>query len=55
MSASLTHIALHVQNLEACVAFYQSYIGMQLVHDRLSSGKRIVWLAEPGRNFGVGA
>ncbi|MEZ0122162.1 MAG: VOC family protein [Candidatus Reddybacter sp.] len=46
MTVSLTHLALHVLDLDACIEFYQSYAGMQLIHDRISGGKRIVWLAE---------
>ena len=47
--AALTHLALHVRDLEACVAFYAAYCGMELVHDRVDQGRRIVWLAEPGK------
>lgn len=46
---SLTHLALHVANLQACIDFYRDYGGMQLVHDRVSNDKRVVWLAEPGK------
>ena len=46
MSISLTHLALHVRDLDACVEFYRSYAGMRLVHQRISDGNRIVWLAE---------
>ncbi|MFD2166980.1 VOC family protein [Thalassotalea euphylliae] len=49
---SLTHIALHVADLEACVGFYQQYAGMYIIRDRRphgEKGKRIVWLAERGR------
>ena len=49
MTISLTHIALHVRNLEACIEFYESYAGMRLIHDRITKGKRVVWLAEPGK------
>ena len=49
MPPSLTHIALHVRDLEACLRFYRSYVGMQVIHDRSSAGKRVVWLAEPGK------
>ena len=31
------------------MAFYESYAGMHVTHDRTDKGKRIVWLAEPGR------
>ena len=49
MSISLTHLALHVRDLDACVEFYRSYAGMRLVHQRISDGNRIVWLAEPNK------
>ena len=49
MPVSFTHLALHVRDLDACVHFYTSYAQMQLTHDRVNDGKRIVWLAEPGR------
>ena len=49
MSTAFTHLALHVRDLEACVEFYTTYAQMQLVHDRTSDGKRVVWLAEPGK------
>ncbi len=49
MTPNLTHIALHVRDLEACIAFYREFCGMDVSHERESAGKRIVWLAEPGR------
>lgn len=49
MQPTLTHIALHVRDLEACIRFYESYCGLQLVHERVSGSRRIVWLAERGR------
>ncbi len=49
MSPVLTHLALHVKDLDACVAFYRNYCGMRVVHERSGKGSRIVWLAEPGR------
>jgi catechol 2,3-dioxygenase-like lactoylglutathione lyase family enzyme len=49
MAVTLTHIALHVSDLDACIDFYSDYCGMKLAHDRIDRGKRIVWLAEPGR------
>ena len=44
----LTHIALHVKNVDECVEFYQAYAGLITVRERLAHGKRIIWLAEPG-------
>ncbi len=50
MTANFTHLALHVRDLEACVAFYRDFCGLAVVHQRSGSdGKAIVWLAEPGR------
>ena len=49
MSPAFTHLALHVRDLEACVDFYQRYAQMRLTHDRDNDGKRVVWLAEPGK------
>lgn len=49
MAPAFTHLALHVRDLEACIDFYQRYAGMHLTHDRTSDGKRVVWLAEPGK------
>ena len=49
MAPAFTHLALHVNDIEACIAFYTDYAGMHITHDRISDGKRIVWLAEPGK------
>lgn len=49
MTPNLTHLALHVRDLEACVAFYRDYCAMVSVHERGQGPERIVWLAEPGR------
>lgn len=49
MRPNFTHLAFHVENLEACEIFYQNYCGMKVVHERVSHGKRIIWMAEPGR------
>ena len=50
MTPALTHLALHVRDLEACVAFYREFCAMRIVHERDDgAGGRVVWLAEPGR------
>jgi catechol 2,3-dioxygenase-like lactoylglutathione lyase family enzyme len=49
MQPTLTHLALHVRDLEACIAFYSTYCSMRVVHERLAAGQRVVWMAEPGR------
>lgn len=50
MSATMTHLALHVRDVEACIAFYARHCNMRVVHERpKGSTGRIVWMAEPGR------
>ena len=49
MTPNLTHIALHVRDLEACIGFYRDFCGLEIVHQRADGGTRVVWLAEPGR------
>jgi catechol 2,3-dioxygenase-like lactoylglutathione lyase family enzyme len=49
MRPTLTHLALHVPDLDACVAFYREFCGMQVIHQREGKGSRIVWMAEPGK------
>ena len=45
----LTHLALHVEDVAACVDFYQRYCQMRICHGRQSGGQTIVWMAEPGQ------
>lgn len=45
----LTHLALHVRDLDACLRFYADFCGLQETHRRESGPQTIVWLAEPGR------
>ena len=49
MAPHITHIALHVRDMDECVAFYADFCGMATVHQRGSGDRRVVWLAEPGR------
>lgn len=49
MTPTLTHLALHVPDLDACVRFYETFCGMRVIHQREGKGSRIVWMAEPGK------
>ncbi len=50
MAVNFTHIALHVREVDPCVAFYRDFCGLELAHERFDDkGRRIVWMAEPGR------
>ncbi|MFQ5971257.1 MAG: VOC family protein [Alphaproteobacteria bacterium] len=46
MRPVLTHLALQVRDLRACVAFYRDYCGLEVVREREGG---VTWLAEPGR------
>lgn len=47
---SLTHIALHCEDLDASIAFYRDYCGLHVSHDRTDDHSRVVWMAEPGKD-----
>ena len=49
MRPTLTHLALHVPDLDACIDFYAQFCGMHVFHERAGKGSRIVWMAEPGK------
>ncbi|SEE08734.1 VOC family protein [Pseudomonas anguilliseptica] len=49
MRPTLTHLALHVPDLDACVNFYEQFCAMQVIHQRAGKGSRIVWMAEQGK------
>ena len=49
MPQQLTHIAFHVRDLEAMVAFYEEYCELVIKHNRRRDGGRVVWMAEQGR------
>jgi len=49
MNPNMTHIALHVEQLDACVGFYRQYCQLRVIHERHKRGKRVIWMAEQGR------
>lgn len=49
MTPVLTHIALHVRDIDAMQDFYEKLCGMTVVHERNDNGQRVIWMAEPGR------
>lgn len=49
MTPRMTHIALHLRDLDASIAFYRDICGMKIVHERNDGGTRVVWMAEPDR------
>lgn len=49
MSTALTHIAMHVNDFDACISFYERYCGMSVCHQRSDEHSQVVWLCEPGK------
>jgi len=49
MGTRLTHIALHVDGISACIDFYRRYCKLEITDDQERGGRRMVLMAEPGR------
>ena len=51
-AADFTHVALHVADLEASLAFYRTYAGLEVFDRRETpAGGRVAWLTSPSRRF----
>jgi catechol 2,3-dioxygenase-like lactoylglutathione lyase family enzyme len=46
MPPHLTHVALFVRDVARTVDFYERFVGLHVVHDRVDDGVRVVWLSE---------
>jgi catechol 2,3-dioxygenase-like lactoylglutathione lyase family enzyme len=42
----LTHVATRSRDVAKSVDFYQRFVGLHVVHDRLDDTVRVVWLSE---------
>ena len=49
MGTRLTHIAFHVNAMDACIGFYQRYCNLEIIDDQERGGRRVVLMAEPSR------
>ncbi len=49
MPPKMTHICLHVKELDVCVRFYQRYCNMDVNHERTEGGEGSVYMSEAGR------
>ncbi len=49
MKPAFTHCALHVSDIDASIAFYGRFCGLQVVHAHGDPAERTVWMAEEGR------
>ncbi len=45
----MTHIALHVKDVQKSFDFYSKYCGLKVVHDRLDKENRVLWMGEEGK------
>ena len=49
MSPRMTHICLHVKELDECVRFYTEYCEMRVIDERVKAGEGSIYLSEVGR------
>ena len=49
MQPRITHLCLHVENLEDCVRFYRRYCHMEVIEDHSEEGVGSVYMSEAGR------
>jgi len=49
MATRLTHVALHVDAMDACIEFYKRYCHLEVTNDQVRGGRRVVLMAEPGQ------
>ena len=50
MQPKMTHLCLHVENLQDCVAFYRKYCQLEVIEDYSEAGEGSIYLSEPGRH-----
>lgn len=53
LDLGLTHIALHVCDVEASVNFYQEYAGLHDIHSRGDGQSHVGWISDLKRPFGL--
>lgn len=42
----LTHVALYVADADATRRFYEEFVGLHVVHERVDDGIHVIWLSE---------
>jgi len=53
LDLGLTHVALHVNDVEASVQFYKRYADLKDIHVRGSGESRVGWISDLKRPFGL--
>jgi len=49
MPSRMTHICLHVRELDECVKFYSDYCEMRIIDERIKAGEGSIYMSEAGR------
>jgi catechol 2,3-dioxygenase-like lactoylglutathione lyase family enzyme len=49
MPPRMTHICLHVKELDECVKFYSDYCEMRVIDERINAGEGSIYMSEAGR------
>ncbi len=49
MQPRITHLCLHVENLEDCVRFYRQYCHMEVIEDHSDGGVGSVYMSEAAK------
>jgi len=49
MRPVLTHLGLHVADVDVSIDFYSRYCQLKLIHERGTGPDRVIWMSEPGR------
>jgi catechol 2,3-dioxygenase-like lactoylglutathione lyase family enzyme len=50
MSPKMTHICIHVSDLDDCARFYKDYCKLEIIRHPAKNGEGSIYMAEPGRN-----
>lgn len=53
MDRGLSHIALTVRDVARSIAFYRDFADFEVVHQRGTPGRRVVWLSDLRRPFAL--
>ena len=53
MPPKMTHICLHVENLQQRATFYERYCGLSVVKDRTEGGEGSIYMMEQNQEHGI--
>jgi len=53
VDVGFTHVAIPASDMDASIAFYREFAGMEVVHERGEPGHRVAWITDHTRPFVV--